>query len=293
MKEFKPEAQLRKTLFTDKQKKEYHLDFIENKSIFGVDIYKYSEYPEDIQVYVPVLFNSIYRLTVDICLKNETFFFSSYAKKIDDFKKHFISTGDGGFQIFDNPIQSIIFGAYFELNVRRFNSGSYTSNLNKNLFNMIDRIELRYCITNDKTYSYDNNFFGAGIINNARILSKDNLNRMLIDSNTLRWFDHHLNTIENLIEVKQSDFLKLSYFKDYNKTDKTTIFEDREEDKTDVVKSLDILKIGTIKSKSTDLDIYNLKIQFVLTFANKTGTFEKEYKTFLFTIGNLNTTGIN
>lgn len=289
MKPFIPEPKLKKDLFTEDDKKNYHLDFIENKSVFGVDIYKYSSYPENIQIYVPVLFKSIYTLTAHICLKNESIFFSDYAGKISEFQQNFISTGDGGFQIFDNPIQAIIFGAYFELNVRRFNSGSYTSNTNKNLFSIIDRIELRYCITYDKTCSYDGNFFGAGIINNARILAKDSLNRMLIDENTLRWFDRHLNTIENLIVIKKSGFLKLPLFKTLDKEKETVLFTDEGNDNT--IKSLDILKIGSIKSKNAELNIYNLKIQFSLTFGTEK-EFGKEYKNFLFTIGNLNTQGI-
>jgi len=288
MKKFDPEQKLKKEILSKKEREEFHLDFVENKSVFGVDIYKYSDYPENSQVYVPVLFNSLYKLTAKICLTIEGYFFSNYAKNIEEFKSKFISTGDGGFQIFDNPLQAIIFGAYFELNVRRFNSGSYSTKLNKNLFSIIDRIELRYCITHDKIYSYDDNFFGAGIINNARILAKDNLNRMLIDNNTLRWFDHHLNTIENLMTIKKKNFENLSYFKDHNKEERTTIFQN--ENKS-VINSLDILKIGTIKSKNTSLDIYNLKIQFNLSFENA-DKFEKEFRRFLFSVGNLNTQGI-
>lgn len=290
MKKFSPEKTLNEKILTEKEKKDYHLSYVENKSIFGVDIYKYSEYPENVQIYVPILFNSIYKITVDICLKNEKFFFENYGNDEAFFKSNFISTGDGGFQIFDNPIQSIIFGAYFELNVRRFNSGSFRTNMNKNLFNIINRIELRYCITYDKIYSYDNNFFGTGIINNARILAKDNLNRMLIDNNTLKWFDTHINTIENLAVIKYSDLLKISIFKDYNSDSKTVIFNDGDDFNT--IKSLDILKIGSIKSKNTGLDIYNLKIQFLLSYGGEKGKFSKEYERFLFTIGNLNTQGI-
>lgn len=290
MKKFSPEEKLKEKLLSEKERKEYHLPFIENKSVFGVDIYKYSEYPEDVQVYIPVLFNSIYELTVDICLKKESFFFKSYGKE-DIFKANFISTGDGGFQIFDNPVQSIIFGIYFEFNIRRFNSGSFRTNLNKNLFAIIKRIELRYCVTHDKIYSFNNNFFGTGIINNARILAKDNLNRMLIDSNTLKWFDSHINTIENLASIKNSDWAKISIFKTNESNDKdVSIFKD--EDKLNCIKSVDILKIGSIKSKNTDLDIYNIKIQILISYLGEKGTFTKEFDKFLFTVGNLNTQGI-
>jgi hypothetical protein len=289
MESFKPEAILKEKVLTDKERQNYHLDFIENKTVLGIDIYKYSEYAEDAQVYVPVLFNSIYSLTSNICLKKESFFFSSYAQKDSDFKMSFISTGDGGFQIFDNPIQAIIFGAYFELNVRRFNSGSYVSKLNINLFKIVDRIELRYCITTDKIYNYDRNFFGTGIINNARILAKDNLNRLLIDSNTYKWFDNYLNTIENLTEIKKADFLKLTFFKNCDKENVTIIFNDDSD--YNVIKSIDILKIGHIKSKNTNLEVYNLKLQLLMSFDNSK-IFKKEYKKFSYTIGNLNTQGI-
>lgn len=289
MKIFKPETKLKSKILTKHEIQEFHSNYIENKSIFGIDIYRYSEYPEDAQVYVPVLFNSIYSLTVLRCLVDEAFFFSSYAKTESDFKVQFISSGDGGFQIFDNPLQSIIFGAIFELNVRRFNSGSYITTLNMNLFNIINRIELRYCITYDKIFRYDSNYFGSGIINNARILTKDNLNRLLIDVKTLGWFDHYLNTIENLTEIRQSDLIKLSFFKDYDKNAKTEIFKDGKGNHT--IKSLDILKIGSIKSKNTNLDIYNLKIQLSISYEGNPH-FKKEYKAFAFTIGNLNTHGI-
>jgi len=270
-------------------KDEFHLEFVEEKSIFGVDIYKYSDYPEEVQVYVPILFNSLYDLTARMCYQHETFFFEPYAKNIADFKKNFISTGDGGFQIFDNPIQSIIFAALFELNVRRFNSASYISNLNTNLYQIIGRIELRYCLTNDKIFSYDNNFFGAGIINNARILAKDSLNRLLIDHNTLRWFEHHVNTIENLAILELQNFSKLSFFKENDSQLSSRIFSF--EDSPNIT-SVDILKIGTIKSKNTSLEIYNLKIQLLLKFDPGKGKFKKDFEKFLFTIGNINTKGI-
>ncbi|SEN53592.1 hypothetical protein SAMN05444671_1776 [Flavobacterium sp. CF108] len=289
MKKFNPEEKLKKAKLTESEIENFHSEYLENKSIVGIDIYKYSEYKESIQVYVPVLFNSIYDLTIKMCLKNEPFFFSNYGNKLSDFKENFISTGDGGFQIFDNPFQSLLFCGYFELNVRRFNSGSYISTLNKNLFSIIDRIELRYCLTYDKIICYDNNFYGAGIINNARILAKDSLNRLLIDQNSLRWFEHHINTIENLTVITLNDLLEISLFKDLDKKLTSLLFKKS----YNYIKSLDILKIGNIISKNTNLNIYNLKIQFEIGFDKERGMFKKEYANFVFTVGNLNTQGIN
>ncbi len=284
MKKFNPESDL-SNILTEEQKKALHLEYIESKSVLGIDIYKYSDYPEDTQVYVPVLFNSLYKITVNNCIKGEKYFFQNYANTISEFKENFISTGDGGFQIFDDPIQSLIFSFYFQLNVKRFNSGSFTTNLNVNLFNIIGRIELRYAVTYDKIYSYDKNFFGPSIINNARILSKDHLNRLLIDNNTFLWFDHTINTIENLMVMKIEHFHNIQYFKEYDKENPSLLFDNPESDK---IKSVDVLKIGSIKSKNTVLEIYNLNVKVLLKIKSD----HKDFAGFLVTIGNLNTQGI-
>lgn len=42
------------------------------------------------------------------------------------------------------------------------------------------------------------NFYGSAIINCARIISKDRLNRCLIDAETNKWFLHNTNGIETL-----------------------------------------------------------------------------------------------
>ena len=282
MKKFNPEAKLSK-LLEDSDLSEFHLDYIENKSVLGIDIYKYSDYPEIEQVYVPVLFNSLYKITVGNCLQSDPYFFQKYGKDIADFKEHFISTGDGGFQIFNNPIESIIFAAYFQVNVSRFNSGSLTAKLNMNLFKIIGKIELRYAITYDKIYSYDKNFFGPAIISNARILAKDNLNRLLIDYPTVQWFSSNINTIENLMILDKKDFLKIAYFKEYDDVG-TLLFKE----KSPKIKALDLLKIGAIRSKNTSLEIFNLRIQIGVSVAN----LKRDYSGFLITLGNLNTKGI-
>jgi hypothetical protein len=285
MQSFDPKKILSKKRLEDNFEISFHKDFIENKSVLGIDIYKYSEYPADIQVYVPVLFNSLYDLTVDNCLKKENYFFQMYETTLVLFKNKFISTGDGGFQIFDDPLQSILFAAYFQLNVQRFNSGSLISIYRDNLFKIVGRIELRYAITYDKIYSYDMNFYGPSIINNARILAKDHLNRMLIDFPSLFWFDKNINTIGNILTMKRDDFAVIEYFKSYE-TDKTSLLFDQTG--PNKIRSVDILKIGVIKSKNTILEIHNLRIQFNLEIPQS----RNGYTGFLVTLGNLNTQGI-
>lgn len=284
MNPFEPEEKLKGKLFNSDEIL-FHSDFIETKTVLGIDIYKYSEYKMGIQEYVPVLFNSLYKLTVGICLVREGFIFQKYKRSFSDFKLSFISTGDGGFQIFDDPIQAIVFAAYFQMNVRIFNSNSFEDNLYKNLNKIIGRIELRYAISTDKIYSYDQNFYGPAIINNARILAKDHLNRLLVDFLTIDWFDKNINTIENLLIIKRENLLEINYFQSYDNTKSTILFDNTSDFQP--IRSVDIMKIGSIISKNTLLDIYNLRIQFKLTFEKESGL-----KDFVVTLGNLNTQGI-
>jgi hypothetical protein len=157
MKTFEPEDKLSKKI-ENVSTISLHNEFIETKSVIGIDIYKYSEYQFEIQVYIPVLFNELYKETVKSCRLQEKYFFQKYGLTFEFFKKNFISTGDGGFQIFDDPLQSLIFSSYFQFKVQRFNSGSYITPTLENLYRIIGRIELRYAITFDKIYAYDNNF---------------------------------------------------------------------------------------------------------------------------------------
>jgi hypothetical protein len=67
----------------------------------------------------------------------------------------------------------------------------------------------------------DSNTYGPGIISAARIISKDRLNRFLIDENTHLWFLKNLHGIEGLIRLKISDYYKkLSFIDDELKLSK-------------------------------------------------------------------------
>jgi len=258
--------------------------FIQEKVVLGIDIYKYSEYSPVPQVYVPVLFENLYTLTVANVLEYEVFIFGNYCKNAVEFRSRFIPTGDGGFQIFNNPIEALVFSIYFQLNVKRFNSGGSKIDLLKKLQKIIGTIELRYAVTTDQLYSYKSNYYGVSIINNARILAKDHLNRMLIDDNTSAWLINHINSVENLIDMDKNAFASTNYFKSYDVQLKTFLFE-----KKGAFKSVDVLKIGAIKSKNTELNIYNLHLQTVMRLMIE----KHAYDIYVITLGNLNTRGID
>jgi hypothetical protein len=282
MKVFNPE-ELFKNITDIEELKNLPYNYLQDKAVLGIDIYEYSKYPLTEQIYVPVIFNKLYELTATNVSNQEQFLFASYGSKLSSYKKNFISTGDGGFQIFDNPLQAIVFAIYFQSNVKRFISGGSPEPFLKKLHKVVQKIELRYAITHDYVYSYNNNFFGPSIINNARILFRDNLNRLLVDDNTINWFTETINSIENLLDMDRDNFLLTNFFKKYDKNLVSSLFESK-----GTFKSVDVLKIGHIDIKTTSLDIYNLHIQTLL----KLKIVKHDYKMYLLTLGNLNTKGI-
>lgn len=257
-----------------------------SKTVLGIDIYQYSQFEPLKQSLVPFLFNLIYRETEEICKRHSGFIFQTYPSR---FKDHFISTGDGGFQIFDTPLHAITFAIQFELVVRYYNSFHFYPKLRK----VIGHLNLRYALTHDKIYSFDNNFFGPSIINNHRILSKDTLNRVLLDENTFYWFMLNMNGVENLQFISLKDINKLKDFKDYN-LDKQSDYENIFPLETDFefknIISVDLQKIGNITSKATSLSIYNLHMQYLGGLHN---TEKDKSEIITISLGNLNTQGID
>jgi hypothetical protein len=283
MRKFNPEKDLKTELEIDVIKS-LPDGFIYDKVVLGIDIYKYSQYPPVEQIYIPVIFETLYIETVYNISQHEKFIFNNYCSDKREFKKKFISTGDGGFQIFDNEIQAIVFALYFQMLLKRYCTGGSRSVVTKNLYKVVEHIELRFAISREKIYSYKSNYFGPAIINNARILSKDSLNRLLIDSNSVQWLNHKINSPENLLDIDKSSFLKTSCAGEFDENEDSWVFE-----KSGKIISLDLQKVGTIKAKETEIDVLNMHIQAKLELAID----HHEYNTYVITVGNLNTSGIN
>lgn len=283
MDEFKPEEVLKREVDLDTIKS-LPSSYIQEKVVLGIDIYQYSQYPTIEQVYIPVVFDWLYHMAVTNIIKHEKYFFSGYGESEADFKKKFISTGDGGFQIFDDVLQAIIFATYFQISVRRYVTGGATGQFEKNLHKIVNSLELRYAISRDKIYSYKSNYFGPAIINNARILSKDNLNRLLVDLNSISWLTKNINAAENLLDIDKDALAKTSYFKDYDKSKGSRLF-----DTSGKILAVDLQKVGTLKAKETMLDIFNMHLQAKLEII----VGHHDYKIYVVTLGNLNTSGIN
>jgi hypothetical protein len=253
-------------------------------SMIGIDIYRYSKYPLKKQNYIPFVFKFLYDKTVRELLKSQKFLFQG----LDEGKisKNLIPTGDGGYQLFETPLHSLLFAIYFEACLRSYNSYTFYPRLR----NIIGELTLRYTITYDFVYKFNGNLYGPVVINNARILSKDKLNRFLLDSNTYQWFLQKFNGIESLKLFSIAQVSELNEFANYDKDllkEKNIIFYD-DNTKVDLFQAINISKLQTIEAKQTKFDIYNLQVQVELHYSIK-----EKRKKLIITVGNLNTEGIN
>ena len=191
--------------------------------------------------------------------------------------------------MFDNPLQALLFACNFAVVLRAYNAYHYYPKLRR----IIGGINMRYVITYDKVYTFNANYYGRGIINNARILIKDDLNRCLIDEHVHSWFTTNLDGVENLQIVTIDEIANIFEFsKNYDTRfldKKDEIFEGESSRKYGIINS-DILKVGFIKSKETSISVYNLHLQVTIRLYND----DDPSQTRLITVslGNLNTTGI-
>ncbi|MDP3445791.1 MAG: hypothetical protein Q8T08_23265 [Ignavibacteria bacterium] len=255
--------------------------YFQKKAVLGFDIYRYSKYPLTEQSLIPYIFKILYENTIVNCLKHEKFIFQQYdSSKFDD---NFIDTGDGGFQIFNTPFESLIFAIYFQANIQRYNS-SFIPKF-KHLRDLVGELTLRYSLTFDLIYTFNDNFYGPAIINNARIIAKDKLNRFLVDENTHLWFRKNINGIENLIVLAEADFQKIEPMRNFNFDNFESYFFDSDRNELKIL-NVDLLKIGEITSKLDIVSIYSLRVQ---AFMISDG---RELRKIVVTIGNLNSSGI-
>ncbi|MDP4292499.1 MAG: hypothetical protein Q8908_15580, partial [Bacteroidota bacterium] len=257
------------------------------RSVLGIDIYQYSTYGEFEQTLIPFVFKTIFAATIRLCLENHKFIFQEYDQA--RIERNFISTGDGGFLIFSTPLHALLFASNFAIVLRIYNAYHFYPKLRS----IIGGMSVRYAITYEKIYSFEKNFYGRAIINCARILQRDSLNRCLIDENVHRWFTLNMDGLENLQVITIEDIANISYFHEFNselaKIHTDTIFGKNATRKEGIINS-DIQKIGKIQSKETELNIYNLHLQVSMKLYNDDDPTQTKLVTV--SLGNLNTSGI-
>lgn len=256
-------------------------------SVLGIDIYRYGLYKHLEQTMIPALFKILFDKAVRLCLEDNQFVFQNYTK--EKIEKSFISTGDGGFLIFETPLHALFFAINFEVMVRAFNAYHHFPKLRK----IIGSLSLRYAITYDTIFHFENNYYGSAIINNARILEKDGLNRCLLDQHAYEWFLTNIDGIENLQTYTIHDIANIyeftGYDKSFIKSGENDIINDRLSRYSGIINS-DILRVGQIQVKEAQMNIFNLHLQVTL-FASADNKKDSKRRITV-SLGNLNTSGI-
>ena len=228
----------------------------ENQAVLGIDIFRYSKYAPEQQRLIPVLFQYIHDQTVADCKSLEGYLFHEPSTI-----GHFISTGDGGFQILPTPMHALVFAIYTQINVQYFNASFRFPALRK----LLGPITLRYTLSLDVVFQLDNNFFGPAIITNARILSRDKLNRLLIDSHTIDWFIDRIGNLESLLAFTNEELGRIAELGNgpAKELSNTLLFQFGRVDgpSASAFKTVIVQKIGNISAKETIIDIYSGYLQ--------------------------------
>ena len=229
------------------------------KTVIGLDIYHYSKMENKTQILIPVIF--------DLLFVQAENWMKQYEKNLIKDQEHlqdsFIHTGDGGFLLVDNPIIGIVFLLHFYTLLNLYNSGLYLNDY----YAITKEIEIRACMTKGSVFKYHSNYFGKAIIQNARILAADKLNRFLIDENVNNWFNENINGITSLLirtgkEIEDilklpNESLKDSYIFCYNNFLTVAGMPTGNSSIKHVTKQ----KIGEISVKEDKNSIYNVEIQ--------------------------------
>jgi hypothetical protein len=259
------------------------------KTVVGFDIYKYSKYPSEKQILIPFILEKIFSITEETLQEYESLFFP----KSSPLKENFIDQGDGGYLILDNPIHGLLFICYFDAALRLFNCGK----ISQNLVDFIEPLNVRYTMAMGHIFKFipDNEApsgihnFGEGIVRCARILSKDKLNRFLIDDRTFNWFMGKFNGIENLIITDVTKIIELLEMGHIEKASSEIFPSEKHKDGKSGIYDLDILKLNDINAKEDIMKVYNLHIKLGLSIKQPSGSSEG----LLIAIGNLNTQGLS
>jgi hypothetical protein len=262
----------------------------ESCTVLGLDLYGYSKFENDKQTLIPFIFDLIYQKTKKDIDTYEKCFFAGYS-----FDDNLISTGDGCFQLFKNPIQAIIFNINFFTTLHRYNASRFYPEF----YVYIGELLFRSCITTGKIFTYEKNHYGSAIITNARILSKDKLNRFLIDADTYKWFLLNIDGVENISEITLEELSKILKLKSCFR-ERTAIFRTKETFNINQdnkygreygkVKSCHVQKIGDISAKSDSFSVYNIELQVYVYFFDPK---RKEIGSgMVVSIGNSNNSGI-
>tara|TARA_B100001939_G_scaffold346591_1_gene365730 strand:- start:1053 stop:1982 length:930 start_codon:yes stop_codon:yes gene_type:complete len=232
-------------------------------SVLALDSYRYSQKGFVAQTIIPLILRDIHRMTETTLKTRERMFFptSTFIPRID--------TGDGAFLIFPAPIHALLYAIWFEIHLRIFNSYRLTPQMRA----LVGSLTVRYALTHDALVKIeptgddpaDNQFYGPAIINAARIVAQDKLNRFLLSEQAFDWFTHLFTGIENLQSLSAQEIAQVMSV--YYPNPASSIAHAKQSilgnhpDQHYGLTTCDVQQIGEIQTKDRNLAIYNLHIQ--------------------------------
>ena len=269
---------------------EQSLESSDDQAVLGIDVYQYSQFEALPQSLIPFIVRLLYS---EVC--HQVFSECPYLwhdTNEEELRKHFIDAGDGGYQLLDTPIHAVLFALSFETILRTLNSFRFYPRLRR----LLPRdLSVRYAITYRNVFTFEHNYYGPGIIDNARIMERDRLNRCLIDQGTFDWFTRNIRGVENLGSIGLQDLQLLPDFQGYDASlaqKEGQVFPCKGGfPLLGSWKDIDVLKIGAVSVKNRPLSVYSLHVHFTCTMADEKDSTKNE--TFTVSLGNLNTSGIS
>ncbi|MBM9502849.1 hypothetical protein JWG44_21585 [Leptospira sp. 201903071] len=264
------------------------LSNVTKASVVCIDVYKYSQNELRKLFVIPSVIKAIHKMTIDILIENEAFLFED----IDD--PIVADTGDGLICVFPTPIHSISYIMWFEVALRLYN----TYHLSPGIREIVGKLSIRYSTSYDSIIKIEDKYYGPAIINASRMISRDRLNRCLIDEYSIDWFTRNFNGIENIIMLSKYEIQAVMRIvcpgESFSKESNLKSIFDLVVDMHWGIKACDIQHIGELKIKETKISIYNLYIQ-LLAGLMKRPEYEKEDEEVKLSvsIGNSNPIGIS
>jgi len=205
-----------------------------------------------------------------------------------------IDTGDGFFLIFETPLHAVLFSTTFEALVRFYNSFSFLPEARAIVGPLDYRISLTTDLVNLIEFQGERkNWYGKGIINCARILSRDKLNRFLMDRNTFEWFMVNMKGVENVPLVDLNQLKCLPDFLEYDErlidSENAIIGTENGATREYGIKGIDALKLFETQEKEDRLELYCVQVKAAIRIHSAS---DSKSRLVYVTVGNLNTEGI-
>lgn len=247
------------------------------KSVLGIDIYRYSRFELPRQRLIPFIFAYLYEKTVNDLREKEGLLFR---ESLETYEARFIPTGDGGFQILDTPLHAIAFALIFQFHLQFYNGYVDLPRVRE----FVGPLSIRWCVTHDPIYRFRKNHFGPAIINNARVLAKDTLNRFLVDSKVMEWFYRRVGNIESLARMDTADVHR-SVGIDLKDSGSDILFNQGGDFSAIITQH-----IGELQAKDRSIDIYSVFIQRRIRVFAKGD--ENTKRPIVVSLGNTNAAGL-